>query len=133
MARDSFLIHYSHRRSQRSTGAADGKSAEIGCVTAKPVNAIGRSRKSRAGEFPPVEVVGEAIDGAGVDSQIRRLTIAGDVHAGAGVGVAVDSDSGGVCGRDAGVAGGVDVAVREDDGVPAARDRIAMFTCMVEV
>lgn len=73
------------------------------------------------GGFLPVEMVGESIDGAGVDSQIRRLKIAGDTYAGDDVdmGVAVDGDCGGVGGRDAGVSGGVDVAVavREDDGV----------------
>ena len=115
------MIHYSHRRAQRSTGVADGKSAEIGCVTANPVAVAGRRRESRAGDFLSVEVVGEAIDGAGVDGQIRRLVFSGDVYAGAGVDVrvAVDGDCGGVGGCDAGVSGGVDVAVavREYDGV----------------
>lgn len=73
-----------------------------------------------------VEVVSEAIDGAGVDSQIRRLVISGDVHSGAGanLGVAVDGDSGGVGGRDAAMSGGVDVAVavREYDGVLVCPD-----------
>ncbi len=132
MARGGFSIHYSHRRAQRSTGVADGRAQRSAGVADERSAETGRETKeggycdrgwarSAAGGFLPVEVVGESIDGAGVDSQIRRLTIAGDAYAGAGadMGVAVDGDGGGVGGRDAGVSGGVDVAVavREDDGV----------------
>ena len=71
-------------------------------------------------------MVGEWVDGAGDDGQIRRLVFSGDVYAGADVDVrvAVDGDGGGVGSRDAGVSGGVAVAVavREDDGVLVGPD-----------